>query len=60
MGLHPGTVDTGLSKPFQQRVPTDKLFTTGYSVKQLISVMDGLTAQDSGKVFAWDGSVVTY
>ena len=60
VGLHPGTVDTGLSKPFQQRVPTDKLFTTGYSVKQLISVMDGLTAQDSGKVFAWDGSVVTY
>ncbi|MFT6387892.1 MAG: NAD(P)-dependent dehydrogenase (short-subunit alcohol dehydrogenase family) [Cellvibrionaceae bacterium] len=58
VGLHPGTVDTNLSQPFQQRVPSDKLFTTDYSARQLINVLQGLTVEDSGKVFAWDGSEV--
>jgi NAD(P)-dependent dehydrogenase (short-subunit alcohol dehydrogenase family) len=58
VGLHPGTVDTNLSQPFQQRVPSDKLFNTGYSARQLINVLQGLTAEDSGKVFAWDGTEV--
>ena len=58
VGLHPGTVDTGLSQPFQQRVPCDKLFTPDYSVKQLISVLNGLSPEDSGRVFAWDGTEV--
>jgi len=58
VGLHPGTVDTGLSKPFQGSVPRDKLFSTEQSVGHLLAVIDGLTAQDSGKVFAWDGSEI--
>jgi NAD(P)-dependent dehydrogenase (short-subunit alcohol dehydrogenase family) len=58
--LHPGTVDTDLSQPFQQRVPSGKLFTTDYSVRQLITVLQGLTAADSGKVFAWDGSEIPW
>ena len=58
LGLHPGTVDTGLSQPFQRRVPSDKLFSTDYSAKRLISVLDGLSAEDSGKVLAWDGSEI--
>ena len=58
VGLHPGTVATALSKPFQQRVPRDKLFSADYSVRQLVSVLQGLAVADSGKVFAWDGSEV--
>lgn len=58
VGLHPGTVDTGLSQPFQKRVPNDKLFTADYSVTCLMSVLDALSLQDSGKVFAWDGTEV--
>jgi NAD(P)-dependent dehydrogenase (short-subunit alcohol dehydrogenase family) len=58
VGLHPGTVATELSKPFQKRVPSDKLFSTHYSAKQLISVLEGLSPEDSGKVFAWDGSEI--
>ena len=58
VGLYPGTVATDLSKPFQKRVPSDKLFSADYSAGQLISVLEGLSSEDSGKVFAWDGSEV--
>jgi len=55
IGLHPGTVDTDLSKPFQRNVTPEKLFTADYSVGQLLSVIDGLIEDDSGGCFAWDG-----
>ena len=58
--LHPGTVDTALSAPFQRRVPEDKLFTPGQSVACLLSVIDGLTAADTGGFFAWDGTPIDY
>lgn len=57
-GLHPGTVDTGLSQPFQRGVATDKLFTPAYSADRLLAVLDGLTPADGGGVFAWDGARV--
>ncbi len=55
-GLHPGTVDTGLSKPFQKGVAQDKLFSPAFSAVRLLTVLDGLTPADSGGVFAWDGA----
>lgn len=55
VGLHPGTVDTGLSQPFQRGVPEGKLFAPGYSARRMLGVLDGLTAEQSGQVFAWDG-----
>ncbi len=58
VGLHPGTVDTALSKPFQRNVPNGALFSTERSVGHLLRVIGGLTPQDSGKVFAWDGSEI--
>lgn len=58
--LHPGTVDTALSAPFQRRVPEDKLFTPAQSVAYLLSVIDGLTAADTGGFFAWDGTPIDY
>lgn len=54
-GLHPGTVDTGLSRPFQKGVADGKLFTPEFSAASLMAVLDGLTPADSGGVFAWDG-----
>lgn len=56
VGLHPGTVDTALSVPFQKGVAADKLFTADYSASRLLAVLDGLTPADSGGVFAWDGA----
>ena len=55
VGLHPGTVDTGLSSPFQRNVPKGKLFDSEFSARHLLNVMDGLTETDSGKVFDWAG-----
>ena len=60
VGLHPGTVDTDLSKPFQGNVRPEKLFTPERASEALLSVVDDLTPSDSGKIFAWDGTVIPY
>lgn len=54
--LHPGTTDTQLSKPFQKSVSPEKLFPVERTVNQLLNVMNGLTEDDSGQFFSWDGS----
>ena len=58
VGLHPGTVDSDLSKPFQKNLAPEKLFTPTYSVNKLINIIDNLKFQDSGKCFAWDGKEI--
>lgn len=58
VGLHPGTVDTDLSKPFQSRVAPDKLFTPAHSARCMLRVLDGLGTEANGGVFAWDGGRV--
>ena len=58
IGLHPGTVDSPLSKPFQNNIPNNKLFTPDYSIKNLLNVISELSPNDSGKVFAWDGKEI--
>ena len=58
--LHPGTVDTQLSKPFQRNIPQDDLKGAIESAAQLISVIDDLTPDESGGFFAWDGTEIQY
>ena len=58
VGLHPGTVETGLSEPFKGNVPSEKLFTPDQSAGYLLDVLSGLSAEDSGKVFDWRGQEV--
>jgi len=58
VGLHPGTVDSALSKPFQGNVPEGKLFTPAYAAGQLVSVIDGLEAEHTGRVFDWAGKEI--
>lgn len=60
VGLHPGTVDTGLSKPFQGNVAPGSLFAPDRAAVQLLDVLEGLKPHDSGKVFAWDGAEVPF
>lgn len=60
VGLHPGTVATELSRPFQKNVPEEKLFTAEYSARKLSDVINSVTVKDSGKIFAWDGSEIFY
>ena len=60
VGLHPGTVDTRLSAPFQRRVPEGKLFSPAQSAGYLLTAIDSLTPADTGGFFAWDGTPVEY
>ena len=60
VALHPGTVDTALSQPFQGGVEDGKLFTPAYAAERLLAVLDGLTAADSGGFFAWDGQRIPF
>ena len=55
VALHPGTVDTPLSEPFQGNVPDAQLFTPERSARHLLDVLGGLSAADSGGHFGWDG-----
>lgn len=58
VGLHPGTVDSKLSLPFQRNVPEKQLFDASYSATKLINVLKKLDVCDNGKVFAWDGKEI--
>jgi NAD(P)-dependent dehydrogenase (short-subunit alcohol dehydrogenase family) len=60
VALHPGTVDTGLSMPFQRNVPTKQLFSTEQSAAHLLDVVEGLTPAHSGGFFAWNGDPIIY
>lgn len=55
VGLHPGTVDTSLSKPFQRNVVPERLFEPRYAAEQMLAVLAALGPEDSGGCFAWDG-----
>jgi NAD(P)-dependent dehydrogenase (short-subunit alcohol dehydrogenase family) len=55
VGLHPGTVDTALSKPYQGGVPDGQLFATQQAARHLLGVIDSLKRDQSGRVFDWAG-----
>lgn len=58
VGLHPGTVDTDLSRPFHKNVPVEQLLTPHQSAEKLLEVLASLTSAQSGKCFAWDGEEI--
>ncbi|XP_026385004.1 uncharacterized oxidoreductase C663.09c-like [Papaver somniferum] len=58
--LHPGTVDTDLSKPFQRNVAENKLFTKEFSVQKLLGIINSVKRSDNGKFFAWDGQEIPW
>lgn len=58
IGLHPGTVDTDLSKPFQRNVPEENLFQPRYSASRMLDVIARANVSDTGNVLAYDGSQV--
>lgn len=58
VALHPGTVDTGLSEPFQANLPSGQLTTPAEAAGHLLAVIDGLTPADSGRAFDWKGEQI--
>ena len=57
-GLHPGTVNSKLSRPFQKK--DKEYFSPQFSANKLIEVIDTKTIDDNGKIFAWDNKSIPY
>jgi len=55
VALHPGTVRTGLSRPFRSRVPASQTVTSDHAADRIVKVLDGLGPEDNGGFFGWDG-----
>ncbi|GAM06094.1 MAG: SDR family NAD(P)-dependent oxidoreductase [Pseudomonadota bacterium] len=60
VALHPGTVDTPLSKPFQGNVPEGRLFDPERAALQLLDVIEDLKVPDSGKLFDYEGREIAF
>lgn len=60
VALHPGTVNTALSMPFQRGVPAGQLVSPRASAANLLALIECLTPRDSGKLIAWDGSPILF
>ena len=57
IALHPGTVETSLTAKHADRYPT---ITPGRSAEALLSVIAGLSPEDSGGFRDWKGAVVPW
>lgn len=60
VALHPGTVDTALSRPFQSAVDPSKLRSPADSVRRMLATIDALTPADTGKLWAYDGAPIPF
>tara|TARA_E500000178_G_scaffold339590_1_gene381238 strand:- start:1092 stop:1796 length:705 start_codon:yes stop_codon:yes gene_type:complete len=57
LALHPGTVDTKLSKPFSNK---KKLFSTTYAAEKILTTLEKIDINDSGKLIDYDGNTISY
>lgn len=58
VGLHPGTVDTPLSEPFQKGLPDGQLTEPSEAADNLIEVLSRVSPVSSGQVFDFAGKAV--
>ena len=58
VALHPGTVDTRLSAPFQQGLPPGQLKMRRAAAQALVDVVMQVRPDQSGLVIGWDGTVI--
>ena len=60
LSFHPGTTDSSLSRPFQARVPANKLFTADFVAEQLMSMVQQRGPADSGGFFDWANEAIPW
>lgn len=58
VGLHPGTVKTGLSQEFWNSIPREKLLRPEFSAERLVEVVTGLEERSRGRCWDWEGKEV--
>lgn len=60
ISYHPGTVDTGLSKPFQSNVKSDKLFTPEFTAERLVNIVTDVDVTAGPFFLDWDNKKVPW
>lgn len=59
LGVHPGTVDTSLSEPFQKSLAKGHtLFSPAVSAAHLLHVINQAKPEQTGSLIAWDGTLI--
>ena len=58
IGIHPGTVDTALSLPFQRNVKSVQLFKPPHAASLIVNLINDLEIEDSGNLYGWDGQKI--
>ncbi|WP_428618932.1 SDR family NAD(P)-dependent oxidoreductase [Shewanella sp.] len=60
LAFHPGTTDTPLSKPFQQNVDKEKLFSTEFVAERLLAVAQTVTPSAEAYFIDWNGDSILW
>ncbi|MCJ1434229.1 hypothetical protein MMC27_003596 [Xylographa pallens] len=58
VGLHPGTVRTGLSREFWKSTPKEKLFEPEWAAGKLVEVVRGVGVEGRGRCWDWKGEEI--
>jgi NAD(P)-dependent dehydrogenase (short-subunit alcohol dehydrogenase family) len=58
VGLHPGTVKSHMSEPFLAHYKANEVFTPAFAVQNMLDVLAGLSPEQTGRCFAWDGAEI--
>ena len=58
--LHPGTVATDLSEPFRKGLSTTQIFSPTDAAARLLDTIHGLTIEQSGGFYAYDGTRIEW
>jgi NAD(P)-dependent dehydrogenase (short-subunit alcohol dehydrogenase family) len=60
VALHPGTVDSPLSRPFHKGMAEQQVMTPERSARCLVDVIERLRVEDSGRFVDWKGEILPY
>lgn len=60
LAFHPGTTDTGLSRPFQKGVPEGKLFPPGFVAQRLLALLHEVTPDGELSFMDWEGKTIPW
>jgi len=60
LALHPGTVATDLSRPFNRNVPPKALFSVETAARCLLNVLGDVRLADAGRFLGWDGAPIDW
>jgi len=60
ISFHPGTTDTGLSKPFQKNVPSNKLFNADFVAQRLVDITRKTNLDNKLSFIDWDNKPIKW